>query len=106
MRGWLVMLAGLFIWAAHFLGVYVIASIADVVATADDAAWRAGGVAFSLICGLGALAVMILATRAIHRQDEAQRTELSGFILSVSAVGGAVALISIVWQTLPNLIGY
>lgn len=108
MRGWLVMLAGLLIWAAHFLGIYIIASIADVVATADDPAWRWGGVAFSLACALAALAVTATTARALRRrsEDEARIGDLSGFILSVGALGGAVALVSIAWQTLPNLIGY
>jgi hypothetical protein len=105
-RRWLAMLSGLILWAAHFLGVYLIASVADVVAEADAPAWRWGGVLFSLICMLGAVAIMGLATRAIHRQTEAQRAGLSGFLLSLTAVGGAVALVGILWQTLPNLIGY
>ena len=35
-RLWTLMLAGLSIWALHFLGVYLISSVADVVATSDD----------------------------------------------------------------------
>lgn len=106
MRDWIVMLAGLLIWATHFLGIYVIASIADVVATADDPAWRMGGVAFSAICALAAVAVILWAGRSLPDEPEDQPESLRPFVLRLSALGGAVALVSIVWQTLPNLIGY
>ena len=67
-RLWTLMLAGLSIWALHFLGVYLISSVADVVATSDDFAWRMGGVAFSvacaLLCGVAIAVLAYLATGA------------------------------------------
>ena len=40
MKAWGWMMGGLIVWAIHFLGVYVISSVGDVVATADDPLWR------------------------------------------------------------------
>src|SRR5690606_37788564 len=40
MARWAWMLGGLIVWTVHFMGVYAIASLADVVSRADDPAWR------------------------------------------------------------------
>ena len=47
MRRWAWMLGGLIVWTVHFMGLYAIASAADVVSRADDPLWRMGGLAFS-----------------------------------------------------------
>ncbi|QYF87410.1 hypothetical protein [Brevundimonas sp. PAMC22021] len=102
-RTWVLMLAGLSIWALHFIGVYLIASVADVVATADDFAWRMGGVAFSVACALLCGAAIALPAMALRRGTGA---EVERFSLQLGVLGGAIGLIGIVYQTLPNLIGY
>ena len=63
MRRWLFLLGGLLIWAAHFNGVYLIASIADVVASADVAASRLAVGAFTAVCAAGDAALVFLALR-------------------------------------------
>ena len=84
MRTWAWMTGGLILWAAHFMGLYALASAADVVSTADDPAWRMGGLAFSVVCvALAAvllllafaypLAVPILAIRCRHTHKHAKQ---------------------------------
>jgi hypothetical protein len=102
MKAWAWMTGGLLVWAVHFLGVYTLASLADVVATADDAGWRAAGLAFSVAC-VGATAVLlILALRRLSRQGG----EGAGFGNQLAAFGAGLAGLSIVWQALPTVIGY
>ena len=55
MRRWAWMLGGLIVWTVHFMGVYAIASLADVVSRADDPLWRMIGLAFSGACLFAAL---------------------------------------------------
>jgi len=102
MRRWAWMLGGLIVWTIHFMGVYAIASLADVVSRADDAAWRMAGLGFSAACLLAALALAGLAARRLR-----QRTDPStGFGDQLALLGGGVAAVAIVWQALPTVIGY
>ena len=82
MRRWAWMTGGLIVWFVHFMGVYAIASLADVVSRADEFGWRMTGLAFSAASVLSALAI--------------------------TAAGAATASSSsaIVWQALPTVIGY
>ena len=81
------------IWAAHFLGVYLISSTADVVATAEAPLWRLIGGGFSLAClaGEAGLALLILKTRR-------------GFEPAVGVGGCFIGGVGIVFQTLPLLL--
>jgi hypothetical protein len=101
MQRWFYMLGGLLVWAFHFVGVYAIASIGDVVARADDPAWRMIGLGFSALC---ALIVAGLLIQALRRKDDG--TDTIDFGNLIARVGAGLALVSIVWQTLPTVIGY
>lgn len=103
MGRWTFTLLGLIVWAVHFLGVYAIASLADVVSRADDPAWRGAALAFSLACGLAAAIVLVAALRQVVRgeQDEPAR-----FMAQLAALGAGLALVAIAWQGLPTLIGH
>ena len=101
MRAWGWMTGGLVVWGAHFLGVYVIASIADVVATADDLSWRVASLVFSGLCLAAALGLLVLALGRLRRQGDKP-----AFGNQLAALGTGVSAIAIVWQALPNLIGY
>lgn len=102
MRRWVWMLGGLIVWTVHFMGVYAIASLADVVSRADDPAWRMGGLAFSAACGLAAAALTVVALRRTRR-----RTDPSiSFGDQLALLGAGVATVAIVWQALPTVIGY
>jgi NO-binding membrane sensor protein with MHYT domain len=100
MKDWAFTLLGLIIWAVHFLGVYAIASLADVVSHADDPAWRLGVLAFSLVCGVTALGAGFAAIRRLARDDGAQPGR---FMTELAAVGAGIAFVAIIWQALPAL---
>lgn len=102
MRTWAYMLGGLIVWAVHFLGVYGIASIADVTAYAGHPLSRAAVGAFTLVCLIAAGWLTIVAVRRWRRGGD----DLSGFVSAIAATGGGVAVISILWQGLPALVGY
>lgn len=99
MKTWIWMTGGLIVWAFHFIGVYLISSVADVVATADDVRWRMAGLAFSGGCALLAATLLWAAVRQLRRRG-------SGFSDQVSAFGSAVSLIAVAWQALPTVIGH
>lgn len=99
MKRWAIMTGGLLIWATHFIGVYLIASTADVVATAEDARWKMGAIVFSLAC-LGAvlgLAWPVLKGRRAAAGQERFETDLA---LGACLIGG----VGITFQTLPLLL--
>lgn len=99
MKTWIWMTSGLIVWTAHFVGVYLISSVADVVATADDARWRMAGLAFSGICVLVTATLVWASARRLRRRGPA-------FPDQVAALGSVTSLIAIVWQGLPTVIGY
>lgn len=102
MKTWAWMTGGLLVWAIHFLGVYGLASLADVVATADAPGWRAAGLGFSGLCALASAILMALAARRLRRSDREDRR----FPDQLAALGAGLALVAIAWQSLPTLIGY
>ncbi|RZJ45809.1 MAG: hypothetical protein EON86_00700 [Brevundimonas sp.] len=98
MKTWAWMLGGLIVWSVHFIGVYMISSVADVVSTADDPAWRMAGLAFGGACVL--ITGLLLAV-ALRRLRESLR-----FADQLAAFGAGTASIAIIWQSLPTLIGF
>lgn len=97
MRRWLFLLGGLLIWAAHFTFIYIVASISDLQAG------EATPIARVVIGASGAAAAVaaLLLLRAAIRARAGEPLET--FWRSVSALGAVIALIAILWQTLPAL---
>lgn len=104
MRRWIFSLGGLVLWAAHFLGVYAIASLADTVSAADASAWRMAALAFSGLCLLAVVLHLLLAIRRLTPNPPGGPA--GRFMNEVAAMGSALAFIAILWQSLPTLIGY
>jgi hypothetical protein len=102
MRAWAWILGGLIVWTIHFFGVYTLASLADVVATADALGWRLASLAFSGLCVLAALVLLAMALRRLKAAPETG----PAFRDQLAAMGAGTAAIAIVWQALPNLTGY
>ena len=102
MRRWVWMLGGLIVWTVHFMGIYAIASAADVVSHADDPTWRMIGLAFSGACLLAALAITGRAARRLRRTADPS----TRFGDQLALLGGGVAAVAILWQALPTVIGY
>ena len=102
MLRWAWMLGGLIVWTVHFMGVYAIASLGDVVTRADDPLWRMIGLAFSIGCLLTAVGLALLAARRVRRSGG----EAAGFGDQLALLGAGVAAVAIVWQALPTVIGH
>ncbi len=102
MLRWVSMMGGLIVWFVHFMGVYAIASLADVVGRADDLAWRMAGLGFSAACAMAALAITGWAARSLRRAGDPS----ARFGDQLALLGGGVATVAIVWQALPTVIGY
>ena len=96
MRFWLLMLGGLLIWAAHFLGLYLLSSAADV-ARGDAGAWNGAGLIFSLIC---LMVTAVLCWRCIVWLRMKPRDETRAFGLRLAVAGGLLGGIGVVFQTL------
>ena len=103
MGRWFFALGGLAVWFIHFMGIYAIASLADTVARADDLRWRMVSLAFSVLCALGVLVLLVLAVRKLASRDQG---EGQTFMDELGVLAAGLALVAIVWQAAPNLIGY
>ena len=100
MRFWLTALGGLTIWAVHFLGLYVLASVADV-AWRDAAGGRAAGLVFSLACQAAVALAGLSAARGLRRPPS-DETRLFGLRMGVA--GAVVAGVGVMFQTAPLLV--
>lgn len=102
MLRWAWMLGALIVWTIHFMGVYAIASLADVVSRADDPAWRMAGLAFSAVCLSVVVGLGLWAARRVRRRSDLA----TGFGDQLALLGAGVAAVAIVWQALPTVIGH
>jgi len=102
MRGWLLMTGGLLIWAAHFMGVYAISSLGDVVETADAPAWRMAALGFSLACVAAEAGFLLW----VARTGRAIEDGVGRLAVGVGFTGGLVGSLGVIWQAAPTLIGY
>ncbi len=103
MARWAWMLGGLIVWAVHFLGIYIIASIGDVVERADALGWRMAGLAFSGLCVAVVAVLLFWSLRRLRRGGDEPNWR---FREQLAALGAFVSLVAIVWQALPTLIGH
>lgn len=99
MRRWLLLLGGLGVWAAHFVGVYALGSLAAIRPPDEEAGWRAALLVFSALCACVAAILAVRAGLLSAAGDAAHRFESR-----LAALGSAIALVAIIWQTLPVLI--
>lgn len=96
MRAWAFMLGGPLLWAAHFFLLYAIASIFLTTMTARI---LVGIVSLVLVAADAALLQRSLAARQAGGDDRFGR-----WMASLAALGAALAMVAIVWQTLPALL--
>lgn len=100
MRFWGLTLGGLLVWAAHFLGLYLLASFADV-AWRDAAGGRTLGLAFSAVC---LVVISGLVWRSAVQLRARPDDQTRAFALSLAAAGGVIAAVGVVFQTAPLLL--
>lgn len=102
MGRWLFLLAGMIVWLVHFLGVYGIASVADVAlkdADAPPALWAVAG--FTFACAAADLAVGAAAVPRLR----AAADSLDRFIYGGAAFNAGLSLVAVIWQGLPVIVG-
>ena len=89
------MLGPFLIWAAHFLIVYTIASIADLADASMAQGLRTAGFMATALCGLALAAQFVRSSRS---------TGPSAMARQLASVGFAASLIAVAWQSLPLVI--
>lgn len=92
---WFWLTAGLLIWAGHFIGLYLIASVSDVWATIDAPMFRLIGLAFSVVC------LVILGSVAAALWLRPVLSPLAMWERRVGLCGAMMAGIGMTWQTMP-----
>lgn len=95
MRAWLVLLAGLLIWTAHFFGIYIAASLFPGTILAR---WLT---AILTLIALGSLAAVTLPMA--KRARSATRQDLSRWLEELALLASALAAIAILYQGLPSV---
>lgn len=92
MRSWLILLAGLLLWAAHFFLLYGIGEFGG-----DGSGPRIAVLAVTLACLLAGAAMLLPLVRA-PSADAYERWRNASALLGV-----VLSMIAIVWQGLPAL---
>lgn len=96
MTRWLRMTGGLLIWAAHFIGVYLISSAADVWSSSEAPGPRWLGLSFSMVCLLSIIAIAVWLGRGRREGFGPEAWERR-----VGLTSALVAGIGVLWQTAP-----
>lgn len=97
MRAWAFMLGGMIVWTVHFFSLYIVASIFLTSLTS-----RILTVAITLACLAAAGLLLVRAQRAIRR---ARADAFSRWEAYLAALTAALALVAVLWQGLPAIIG-
>lgn len=86
------MLGPFLIWAAHFLIVYTIASVADVADPSLAVGLKATGLIATALCGV------VLAVQLVRSRRQSRLTPLAR---QLASAGFATGIIAVGWQSLP-----
>ena len=95
MKRWLQLLSGLIVWAFHFFGAYIIASLFPGT---ELARWL---VALLTIACVGAAALFL---HILLRKKESWPDTLDRWIAALAGMGQALALVAIGYQGLPTIL--
>ncbi len=96
MRTWAFLLGGLLVWAVHFFGIYIIASIWLTSTTSRVLAL--------VLTGLCLAADGWLLWRAVPALRASRSDEVDHWIALVATLGIALSLLAVLWQGLPALL--
>lgn len=101
MRRWLFALWGLIGWAVHFVGLYAIASLGDLLDRPEAQPWRGLALAFSLLCFGGVIWGLVTSLRSLGRDADSSVL----FLRQIAVLGCLTGLLAVAWQTAPLIIG-
>lgn len=98
-------LAGLLIWAAHFLVIYGMTGLACTRGFADARVLGFGIVKLTIVAAT-VLALLAAATVLVRAIRSARRTDRGGirFLCGMAAMVALLALVAIAWDGLPALV--
>lgn len=94
MRAWAFLLSGLIVWAVHFFGIYIFASI-----FLDTVLARVLTLILTLSC-LAADGLLLRATLAAERQRDA----FAGWMARLATLGVGISFVAVFWQGFPALL--
>lgn len=94
MRVWAVLLGGLTVWAAHF---FVLYGIASVLPGRPEAQWLVLAATLPAVVADG-----LILRKTIGRGSRAD--PLDGWISRFGAIGAALSLVAVIWQSAPALV--
>lgn len=95
MRPWFLLLGGPLVWAIHFAAIYAISSVSYVAAGATTGAARAAIAFASAVCLISATALLVVVVR------RPPAGAFDAFWRTIAATGALLAIVAIIWQTLP-----
>lgn len=94
MPGWRIMLGGLLVWAAHFLAIYILASVFESSTIARI------GTGIATLAAVAANIGLVVVARRAEMPDAFAR-----WMVSLGMLGVGLSLVAVLWQGLPALIG-
>lgn len=97
MGRWLLLLGGPLIWAAHFLAIYFIASLAEQLSG------ETGLIARALILAAGGVAIIAALLVLASARRLSTQNALDRFWRLIAQAGAVLAIIAVLWQSLPAL---
>lgn len=86
MQAWRVMLGPFLIWAAHFVAVYGVASVADIGEPGQADLWRTSGLILSAACLVALLWLSVNARLRRGQSEWVRYLSLGGCVISGFAV--------------------
>ena len=94
---------GFFVWAAHFLAVYVATAVACQLGLGATSA-GARTTFLSLLAIVTAIAIAIVVLHAVQRHRQQRESPTRRFRMWITIGGDAIATVAIAWQLFPILL--
>jgi cytochrome bd-type quinol oxidase subunit 2 len=94
---------GFFVWAAHFLAVYVATAVACQLGLGATSA-SARATFLSLLAIVTAIAIAIVVLHAVRRYRQQRESPTRRFRMWITIGGDAIATLAIAWQLFPILL--
>jgi hypothetical protein len=94
---------GLFVWAAHFLVIYIATALACVLGL-GTASQGSQMMFLTVLLVVTAVAALILVGHAVWRYGQQRRETMLRFRMTITIGCDAVAALAVLWQLIPILL--